>query len=36
VREQLGIGMDGPDHLADYERVEFSAALADARRERRG
>ena len=28
IREQLGIGMDGPDHLADYERVEFSAPLA--------
>jgi 2-polyprenyl-6-methoxyphenol hydroxylase-like FAD-dependent oxidoreductase len=27
VRAQLGIGMDGPGHLADYERVEFSAAL---------
>ena len=30
VREQLGIGMDGPDHLADYERAEFSAPLGDA------
>jgi 2-polyprenyl-6-methoxyphenol hydroxylase-like FAD-dependent oxidoreductase len=28
VRDQLGIGMDGCDHLADYERVEFTAALA--------
>jgi len=27
VRQLLGIGMDGPDHLADYERVEFSAPL---------
>ncbi|MGN6172190.1 MAG: FAD-dependent monooxygenase [Streptosporangiaceae bacterium] len=35
VREQLGIGMDGPDHLADYERVEFSAPLAGVAGERR-
>jgi 2-polyprenyl-6-methoxyphenol hydroxylase-like FAD-dependent oxidoreductase len=28
VREQLGIGMAGPGHLADYERAEFSAPLA--------
>jgi 2-polyprenyl-6-methoxyphenol hydroxylase-like FAD-dependent oxidoreductase len=27
VREQLGISMAGPDHLADYERVEFTAPL---------
>ena len=25
VREQLGIPMLGPDNLADYERVEFTA-----------
>ncbi len=25
VREQLGIGMHGPGHLADYERAEFFA-----------
>lgn len=35
VREQLGIRMGGPDHLADYERVEFSAPLADAAGDRR-
>lgn len=35
VREQLGIGMDGPDHLATYERVEFSAPLADVAGDRR-
>jgi putative polyketide hydroxylase len=35
VREQLGIGMDGPDHLADYERVEFSAPLAGVTGDRR-
>jgi 2-polyprenyl-6-methoxyphenol hydroxylase-like FAD-dependent oxidoreductase len=35
VREQLGIPMDGPDHLADYERVEFSAPLARAAGDRR-
>jgi 2-polyprenyl-6-methoxyphenol hydroxylase-like FAD-dependent oxidoreductase len=28
VREQLGIRMDGPDDLGDYERVEFRAPLA--------
>ena len=27
VRGQLGIAMDGPDDLADYERVEFTAPL---------
>ena len=27
VREQLGIAMIGPDNLADYERVEFTAPL---------
>jgi 2-polyprenyl-6-methoxyphenol hydroxylase-like FAD-dependent oxidoreductase len=27
VREQLGISMLGPDDLADYERVEFTAPL---------
>lgn len=27
VRDELGIGMVGPDDLADYERVEFSASL---------
>jgi 2-polyprenyl-6-methoxyphenol hydroxylase-like FAD-dependent oxidoreductase len=27
VREQLGIAMIGPDNLADYERVEFTARL---------
>ena len=27
VREQLGIAMLGPDDLADYERVEFTAPL---------
>ena len=27
VREQLGIPMIGPDDLANYERVEFAAAL---------
>ena len=27
VREQLGIPMTGPDDLADYERVEFTAPL---------
>jgi putative polyketide hydroxylase len=27
VREQLGIAMAGPDDLADYERVEFTAPL---------
>src|SRR5215469_13175636 len=27
VREQLGITMVGPDNLADYERVEFTAPL---------
>jgi putative polyketide hydroxylase len=27
VREQLGISMVGPDDLADYERVEFTAPL---------
>ena len=35
VREQLGIPMDGPDHLADYERVEFSAPLAGVAGDRR-
>lgn len=35
VREHLGIGMEGPDHLADYERAEFSAPLADAAGNRR-
>ena len=30
AREQLGIPMDGPAHLADYERVEFLASLASA------
>jgi putative polyketide hydroxylase len=35
VREQLGIAMEGADHLADYERVEFSAPLADAAGDRR-
>lgn len=35
VREQLGIGMDGPGHLADYERAEFSAPLAGAAGDRR-
>ncbi|HYK27793.1 MAG TPA: FAD-dependent monooxygenase [Streptosporangiaceae bacterium] len=29
VRQELGIGMVGPDHLADYERVEFSAPLTE-------
>lgn len=27
IREQLGIYMVGPDDLADYERVEFTAPL---------
>jgi 2-polyprenyl-6-methoxyphenol hydroxylase-like FAD-dependent oxidoreductase len=35
VREQLGIPMDGPDHLADYERAEFWAPLAGAAGDRR-
>jgi putative polyketide hydroxylase len=35
VRAQLGIPMHGPDHLADYERVEFSAPLADVTGDRR-
>jgi putative polyketide hydroxylase len=35
VREQLGIGMAGPDHLADYERAEFSAPLAAVAGDRR-
>jgi len=35
VREQLGIPMDGPDHLADYERAEFSAPLAGVAGDRR-
>ena len=35
VRGQLGIGMAGPGHLADYERVEFSAPLAGAAGDRR-
>jgi putative polyketide hydroxylase len=30
IREQLGIGMDGPGHLADYERAEFCAPLGRA------
>ena len=35
VREQLGIPMGGPDHLADYERIEFSAPLTGAAGDRR-
>jgi 2-polyprenyl-6-methoxyphenol hydroxylase-like FAD-dependent oxidoreductase len=35
VREQLRIPMEGPDHLADYERAEFSAPLASAAGDRR-
>jgi putative polyketide hydroxylase len=35
AREQLGIPMDGPAHLADYERVEFLASLAGAAGDRR-
>jgi 2-polyprenyl-6-methoxyphenol hydroxylase-like FAD-dependent oxidoreductase len=35
VRQLLGIGMAGPDHLADYERAEFSAPLADVAGARR-
>lgn len=35
VRAHLGIRMDGPDHLADYERVEFVAPLRSAVGERR-
>jgi putative polyketide hydroxylase len=35
VRELLGIGMAGPDHLADYERAEFTAPLADVAGDRR-
>jgi putative polyketide hydroxylase len=35
AREQLGIPMDGPAHLADYERVEFTAPLACAAGDRR-
>ncbi|HET7311176.1 MAG TPA: FAD-dependent monooxygenase [Mycobacteriales bacterium] len=35
VREQLGIRMVGPDNLADYERVEFTAPLWPLVRERR-
>jgi putative polyketide hydroxylase len=35
VREQLGIGMDGPGHLADYERTEFFAPLTGAAGDRR-
>ncbi len=35
AREQLGIPMDGPAHLADYERVEFLAPLAGAAGNRR-
>src|SRR5690348_3134293 len=35
AREQLGIPMDGPAHLADYERVEFLASLAGAVGDRR-
>jgi putative polyketide hydroxylase len=35
VRELLGIDMAGPDHLADYERVEFAAPLANVAGARR-
>jgi putative polyketide hydroxylase len=35
VRQLLGIGMAGPDHLADYERAEFTAPLAGAAGDRR-
>ncbi|HTJ76237.1 MAG TPA: FAD-dependent monooxygenase, partial [Acidimicrobiales bacterium] len=35
VRAQLGVPMDGPDHLADYERVEFVAPLDAAVGDRR-
>jgi putative polyketide hydroxylase len=35
VRDRLGIRMIGPDDLADYERVEFLAPLADAVGDRR-
>lgn len=35
VRDQLGISMIGPDDLADYERVEFTAPLWQLADERR-
>ena len=35
VREQLAIAMDGPGHLADYERAEFCAPLAGVAGDRR-
>ena len=35
VREQVGIRMDGPDGLGDYERVEFRAPLAEIAGDRR-
>lgn len=35
VREQLGIGMEGSAHLADYERVEFTAPLENMAGDRR-
>jgi len=35
VRERLGIGMEGPDDLAEFHRVEFSAPLAEVVRARR-
>jgi putative polyketide hydroxylase len=35
VRQQAGIGMEGPDDLGDYQRVEFRAPLADVVGDRR-
>jgi putative polyketide hydroxylase len=35
VRERLGIGMDGPDDLAEYHRVEFRSPLAEVVGDRR-
>jgi putative polyketide hydroxylase len=35
VRQQMGIRMEGPDDLGDYQRVEFGAPLADVVGDRR-
>jgi putative polyketide hydroxylase len=35
VRQQVGIRMEGPDDLGDYQRVEFRAPLADVVGDRR-
>ncbi|HEX3812861.1 MAG TPA: FAD-dependent monooxygenase [Mycobacteriales bacterium] len=35
VRSHLGIPMDGPDNLGEYQRVEFHAALGDVVGKRR-